>query len=391
MSICLVSKDWNKTNGPGTYAKDLSSELEEKGLDFTLVCPKPKQPIRNKDDYYPKNAEIIEVSIQSHAPFLYWFFFAFNASIRIKRIQKKKKFRIIHVVDARGYIPNGDVPTIGTVHDSYIADVSLNPLRLRRFYFDWVTRYLYYNFAKIWERLILPRYTALVFNSHFTKSKICLRYNIPPAKSKVIYPSVAEPLSPSEGIENLRSKLGISDNKVILFIGMNLQRKGLEFLIRAAKEIISEIKTKFIIIGGSPIEQQKMYRLCKDLKVEPNFTFLGKIPHSEIFDFYYLSDILVVPSIVEAFGRVYLEAMSVGTPVVAGKAGGVSEFIKDRYNGILVTPSNFSEIADSIKYVLKNTKFRNELIKNGKKTSGQFSTNSMMEKTLRLYENYSKS
>jgi len=83
--------------------------------------------------------------------------------------------------------------------------------------------------------------------------------------------------------------------------------------------------------------------------------------------------------------------MSAGTPVVAGKIGGVSEFIKDRYNGILVTPSNFSEIADSIKYVLKNTKFRNELIENGKKTSHKFNTNSMMEKTLRLYENYSKS
>ncbi len=78
--------------------------------------------------------------------------------------------------------------------------------------------------------------------------------------------------------------------------------------------------------------------------------------------------------------------MSTGTPVIGGIIGGTSEFIEDGYNGFLINPLRTPDLAKTIKEVLTNSKLREKLIQNGRKTADLFNINNMVNETIRLYD-----
>ena len=96
-------------------------------------------------------------------------------------------------------------------------------------------------------------------------------------------------------------------------------------------------------------------------------------------------DCLVMPSLVEAFGVVYLEAMACGTPVVATRRGGACELVSARENGLLVDPCNPKGIAEAIIEILTDKSLCSILSMRGRETVKKFSSKRMLSNTILAY------
>jgi phosphatidylinositol alpha-1,6-mannosyltransferase len=208
------------------------------------------------------------------------------------------------------------------------------------------------------------------------------QYQPDPSRIFVIHKSIE-----SEAFKNareLRNKV-IKQYPVVLFIGGNMQRKGLPDLISAAPKILEEVpNTEFWVVGNDNAEP-RMRKLCRDLRVEHRFRFLGRKTQSELAEIYARSDVFCMPSLSEAFGVVFLEAMSAGVPVIASRAGGVVEIVQDEVNGLLVNPGDQQEISRKILQLLRDEKLREHLREGGMETVQHFTVEKMMAETYEVY------
>lgn len=98
------------------------------------------------------------------------------------------------------------------------------------------------------------------------------------------------------------------------------------------------------MVGGGP-EAPALFRLWRELKLEPIVDWVGELPRHELAREYNRADVFCLPSVQEGFGIVFLEAMAAGKPIVAARAAAVPEVVK---HGLPVDPEDFEALADSI-------------------------------------------
>ena len=152
----------------------------------------------------------------------------------------------------------------------------------------------------------------------------------------------------------------IRDRKLVLSVSRLVERKGLEFLIRAVPLVIRDVPdAHFIIIGTGPLAD-KLKRLASALDLDDVIDFMGEIPPEQLALYYQASDLFALPcrtmpnGDTEGFGLVFLEANACGLPVVAGRAGGTVEAVVDGETGLIVDGSDPSNIASAIVRVLRS-------------------------------------
>ena len=127
-----------------------------------------------------------------------------------------------------------------------------------------------------------------------------------------------------------------------------------------------------------------MVKLAKDLELN-NVYFLGHKNQTQVATLYNLAEVSVVPSRIEPFGLVALEAMACGTPVVATNAGGLPDFVNKKV-GALVKMNNPEELASAIISELSNkTKLTKGKFAN-KYTADNYSWSNTLGKVIDLYE-----
>jgi len=129
-----------------------------------------------------------------------------------------------------------------------------------------------------------------------------------------------------------------------------------------------------------------MKALCRKEGIEEHFRFWGWQSHDQIQDHYRRAAVFVMPSLIEAFGVVFLEAMAAGVPVVGGDTGGTRELIQDGVNGCLVTPRDHRQLADTIVRLLEDGALRQRLITQGRHTVRRYTVEAMLERTYVLYQ-----
>jgi glycosyltransferase involved in cell wall biosynthesis len=201
---------------------------------------------------------------------------------------------------------------------------------------------------------------AIISVSHFCKNGIISRYGIPPSKIFVISNGVdLERFKRSRGNRTIIPPY-IRDRKLVLSVSRLVERKGLEFLIRAVPLVIRDVPdAHFIIIGTGPLAD-KLKRLASALDLDDVIDFMGEIPPEQLALYYQASDLFALPcrtmpnGDTEGFGLVFLEANACGLPVVAGRAGGTVEAVVDGETGLIVDGSDPSNIASAIVRVLRN-------------------------------------
>lgn len=164
---------------------------------------------------------------------------------------------------------------------------------------------------------------------------------------------------------------------LIGYIGQINPFKGVNVLIGAVDKIKPSIQDVTCLIIGKPSPNQEGY--YEGLKeqvmqkgLEQNIKFIGF--QQNIFPLLDKIDVLVMPSLFETFGRVLVEGMALGKPIVATQVGGVPEIVIDYETGILVPPNDSQKLAEAILSLLENPLLRQRLGEAGQKRAKEFFT-----------------
>ena len=371
--IVICTQQFNNYwSGLGAYSIHLTKGLVKSGMQVTVVSP--------GDSMDTEGIDFITVS-PSKYDLLHggWYSLSYAYAEVIKTINAD----LIHFTDAReSYAYKGHIPTIGTLHDYYFARHNWNPVYYKYDYVDWIKRWLYYSFGTLTERKALRRLTGLTANSNATAETVSKAYNIPSEKIKTIYLGLdLECVSIDDQLEEERLQ-----RPKLLLIGSNVQRKGLPVILKTMPELIKEIPGVTLQVIGENQNISRMKKLADKLGVMEYVEFMGWVPPPKIITFYRKASIFVMPSLMEGFGLVFLEAMAQGLPVIGGNVGGTAELIKDGENGFLVNPGDIETLGEKIRLLLVNLNLRRLLIKNGYYTVQKYSANKMVNNTIELYD-----
>ena len=140
-----------------------------------------------------------------------------------------------------------------------------------------------------------------------------------------------------------RRGLGIADDELaVAFLGRVVMEKGLDVFADATRALAARgIAHRVLVIGEGPARPWFEQQL-------PDAIFLGLQEGADLARALASSDVLLNPSITEAFGNVTLEAMACALPVVAAEASGTSSIVRDGHTGTLVEPSDIDAYADAL-------------------------------------------
>lgn len=187
----------------------------------------------------------------------------------------------------------------------------------------------------------------------------------------------------SKDVSWIDKKYAFKYEKMVLFTGRLTVHKGVEYLIKAARQIKAEI-----IIAGDGPERKYLESLIMKYKLS-NVHMVGYFSHKldTINDFYSRADVYVAPSVWnEPLGMVILEAMANKTPVVVSRKGGVTSIVKDGVNGFLVRPRSPALIAEKVNLLLSDDKLRLKMGERAHKTvTDKFSWTKIATKFYNLY------
>ena len=167
------------------------------------------------------------------------------------------------------------------------------------------------------------------------------------------------------------------------FVGWLLPIKGLSFLVRAMPGILARHPESFLVLVGKGDEEGTLRSLADSLRLNGRVLFLGWRPDVE--DIIHCLDVLALPSLNEGMGRVLVEAMAAGVPIVASRVGGVPDLVWDGQNGLLVPPADSGALERAISQLFRNEPRRRRMGAKGKEICGQYSVESMVEHISNLY------
>jgi glycosyltransferase involved in cell wall biosynthesis len=204
--------------------------------------------------------------------------------------------------------------------------------------------------------------TLIVAVSEYSAGKMVKHYKADETIIRVVPNGVdTDKFKPAKNRSALRQQFGLGSEPCVLFVGGLVPRKGLLFLVEAAKTIIEErADTKFLIVGDGPLKTQLSGAIAS-AGLLGNFVFLGALKDSELPKVYNCADVFVLPSIQEGQGIVLLEAQASAVPVVAFDVGGVKEAIRDGETGFLVKQGNVDGLSTALLKLLSDEALRERM------------------------------
>lgn len=386
LKICMITPQYGHLwTGVGTYTTHLVNGLADRGHEVTVLCPGASE--RN---VHP-GVRIVNADGLKIRPTLgNWFFLSYYFNKTLQDLIQREfpdvvHFDVVHFADARDslFCKIKKIPVVGTMHDYYFAEASKNPLTYRRYYKDWPGRWLFYNLTRALEKRAIGKLAFVIANSNYVRESIIRSYGIKENLVKTVYIGLkkVEIASDKKEVERLKG------HPAILFVGQNFRRKGLPVLIHAVGDVQKRFPEISLHVVGrvSKEKEDEMRDLSRSLGVGAHVHFLGWRDHEEARRLFSKADIFAMPSLLEGFGLVFLEAMNAGIPVIGGDTGGTPELIRNGVNGFLVRPGDWQDLSKKIQLLAEDKGQREKLIGNGYETVEIFSINRMVEETINVY------
>lgn len=160
-------------------------------------------------------------------------------------------------------------------------------------------------------------------------------YNIPEHKITLIRNAIPDQYKPvsEKRSRPLRKRYFIkNEENLVVFAGRLNYVKGVDYLIRAFKKVLTQLPDSRLIIIGDGVIDKELYKLAAPCWSK--ITFTGFIDHDRLYDLFSIADIGVLPSLHEEFGLVALEMMMCRLPIIVNDSTGLSELIEDGVNGL---------------------------------------------------------
>lgn len=223
--------------------------------------------------------------------------------------------------------------------------------------------------------------------SNYMKQEIQYLFQVPPDKIDIIENGVKPEEFAASVPTGFRNQYADLKEKMIFFVGRLVQEKGVQVLIDAIPDILSQYAdTKFVIAGKGP-KMSELKDRAHQIGVADRCYFTGFIDDETRNNLYQVCDLAVFPSLYEPFGIVALEAMAARVPVLVTKVGGMGEIIEDGVDGIKVHPGSSHELAQGILRVLRDPTLAKKVKENGyQKAIDQYNWPNIAQKTSKVYE-----
>jgi glycosyltransferase involved in cell wall biosynthesis len=208
------------------------------------------------------------------------------------------------------------------------------------------------------EKSIAQKADVIVTISKYSEAKILEHYGVAEEKIRIVPNGVdTENFQPSD-IVAAKKQFNLGQEPTILFIGSLTARKGLPYLVEAAKTVVKQhANVKFLLVGSGPLRKQ-LEDAVVSAGLSGNFVFYDNMPHNQLTAVYNAADVFVLPSLQEGQGIVLLEAQACGKPVVAFGVGGAKEAVKSEESGFLLELGDTEGLADRLLKLLGDDALR---------------------------------
>ena len=176
------------------------------------------------------------------------------------------------------------------------------------------------------------------------------------------------------------------DSKILLFVGSLLKEKAIDVLIKTFKQYVDEYDDNpYLLIAGDGDQLDELQKLVKELDLEEQVIFLGKVGHEKIKSYYLMADVLVSASLSETQSVAIIEAMAASSIVLAKDENLLSELIDDEINGFIY--SDDSQFVNKLRRILTMDSGDLEKIKTAarKKIIASHNVDKYAEKILEVY------
>lgn len=347
MNVIMANKYYYERGGADRYALDLSYLLENHGHNvIPFAMQHPKNLPTPWERFFPSE-------VQTERPMLNLeglktfrrMIYSREAKIKMTELIAEARPDICHVHNiytqlspsVLDVLEEKQVPTVMTVHDYHLIAPNYM-LWSRGKIEDWGDKGLITASLSRYHKNSMPASFAqsLMFKVHQRRRSYQKGIQYFVCATEFVRHKLVEAGFDQERVITLPYFIDLSDLKLktgdegyVLYSGRLVEEKGVEVLIKAMEQLPG-IQCK--ILGSGPDEQrlQEMARLVK------NVEFLGWQEGGPAWELYRGARVVVVPSLwYEVFGLSALEAMAVGTPVIASDIGGLSEVVDDTKTGRL--------------------------------------------------------
>lgn len=240
------------------------------------------------------------------------------------------------------------------------------------------------------EETLISSANCVVASTPFEADDLMDHYGADPTKLCVSPPGVNRTYFLPGSQAKARSRLGLGDGALALFVGRVQALKGPDVALAAvamARERLENLR--LLIVGGpsGPGGAREMENLRQAAsRLEPGTVlFRPPVGHSSLADFYQAADVLVAPSRSESFGLVAAEAQACGLPVVAARRGGLRHVVKDGGSGLLVEGWEPQSYAAAICKVIEDRELRAGMSARAVEWASRYSWQATCDRLLELY------
>lgn len=208
---------------------------------------------------------------------------------------------------------------------------------------------------------------GIIAVSNYTANLLKENYGVP--DDKIFLSTNGVDLEKFSGVvpETKQAGLDFPAGPTVFSCGRLVRRKGFDNLIEAWPFVLEKIPDATLLIGGVGPMEEALKNRVKALNISENVRFLGNAKPADMSAYFGLSTVFAMPNRTlsdgdtEGFGLVFLEASAMGTPSIAGRAGGTADAVLEGKTGLRVDGNEISQISEALLTLLTDDSLRNSM------------------------------
>jgi glycosyltransferase involved in cell wall biosynthesis len=241
--------------------------------------------------------------------------------------------------------------------------------------------------SKLGHQWINRRIDRFIAISGAVRDRMVARSDGTAQKTTVVHNGIADPGEAERQVTpaNVRRQLSISDSTKLIVCASRLEReKDVAGLVAAMQLVHATCPSAVCVVAGEGSERPNLERQIAERGLTGAVQLVGF--RSDVLALMRAADLFVLPSAIEGFGLVVVEAMALGRPVIAMNAGAPTEIIEHGVNGLLVTPGNPGALSHAISRLLNDEALRQRLGQAGRQRyEARFTSDRMAAETAQVY------
>lgn len=238
--------------------------------------------------------------------------------------------------------------------------------------------YEHSSFLRMALRLGLRQASWVTGCSQFTLDD-ALRFGLDPAKSEVIFNGIDEHEATPKPVQ-------VPFDRYVLGLGRFVHKKGFDLLVEGFARVSGDAQALGLVLVGQGAARAAVEQQVERLGLRDRVHFTGALDRGQVAAVMSGAEVFVMPSRVEPFGIVALEAWRAGTPVVVSSSGGASEFVRDQADGYVVDPTDTDALAAALRQLIASPDLRRQFAAAGRRRVSEFSWDRQTARYESVYE-----